>query len=571
MDNEARILLDDTIAFCRRDGQDQRLISMLEQCVPQSLDDEALRIAVPSRFASSYLERQRALIERYLEQIAFMALHLDIEVNPDSMGEAAGGRDVSSEAPAPQPIPVTTVSAHTAPVTAPVTEQPAMAATHLPVTAKEGPVRVKTSVSTEAWRKMMDELKGNEVPKANSHTAVQSSAVSSSPAPGTSTEEYPAVDVNSKFTFDTFVFGDENRHAYQSSLRFAAFAEEPGQCTSLFIYGNSGLGKTHLLFAIKNYLAVERPQLRVKYANSNAYIDDYTRSVGVADIRREADLHGKPSSDGLIMRDYRDADILIIDDIQNVVGKTRSVEFFFQLVDEFIRNGKKIAIASDRAPKDLGLDERLTSRFNAGMLCLVSAPGFEMKYAILKNYYENTICGAQVLGPTGEVPSLLSGMDLQQGHLSKEQLQHMAEISGNNIRELQGFCERCAVLSYEREQAGGALTAEDIDRIADEFFDTAHKVVRPNTIMSVVEEYYHVSHEALISKKRSQDIAFPRHVAAYLTNMMCDMSTTAIGTMLGRDHSTVVNSIKVIEKKEGEDTRFREELQQLKSVIMLKS
>ena len=556
MDNEARILLDDTLAFCRRDNQPERLVRTLDQCIPMSLDDDMFRLAVPTRFAAAYLEKQREVIEGYLEEITFMPLHLELMVD-ESGAVKTPAVETSAAAPAAVPNP--------APASVPAPANPAA--------PKDGNVHVKTSVSAEDWQRMMNEYKANEVPSTKPPVTASQTAqtVAQTEAPSNDEPSYPAVDVNSKFTFDTFVFGDENRHAYQSALRFAAFAEEPGQCQSLFIYGNSGLGKTHLLFAIKNYLAVERPQLRVKYANSNAYIDDYTRSVGVADIRREADLHGKPSSDGLIMRDYRDADILIIDDIQNVVGKTRSVEFFFQLVDEFIRNGKKIAIASDRAPKDLGLDERLTSRFNAGMLCLVSAPGFEMKYAILKNYYENTICGAQVLGPTGEVPSLLSGMDLQQGHLSKEQLQHMAEISGNNIRELQGFCERCAVLSYEREQAGGALTAEDIDRIADEFFDTAHKVVRPNTIMSVVEEYYHVSHEALISKKRSQDIAFPRHVAAYLTNMMCDMSTTAIGTMLGRDHSTVVNSIKVIEKKEGEDTRFREELQQLKSVIMLKS
>lgn len=570
MDNEARILLDDTMAFCRRDGRPERLVRALEQCNPVSLTDEAFHLTVPTRFAAAYLDRQREVIEGYLEEITFMPLHLELSVDEGAVarrpaeapGEPGAGETpagATSPSPAPQSAP-SPRQVPAAPVDIPVHEVP-----------KDGSVHVKTSVSAKDWQRMMSEYKANEVPAAPpapKPAAPADGAADEEPAPDAG---YPAVDVNSKFTFDTFVFGDENRHAYQSSLRFAAFAEEPGQCTSLFIYGNSGLGKTHLLFAIKNYLAVEKPQLRVKYANSNAYIDDYTRSVGIADIKREADRHGKPSSDGLIMRDYRDADILIIDDIQNVVGKTRSVEFFFQLVDEFIRNGKKIAIASDRAPKDLGLDERLTSRFNAGMLCLVSAPGFEMKYAILKNYYENTICGASVLGPEGEVPSLLSGMDLQQGHLSKEQLKHMAEISGNNIRELQGFCERCAVLSYEREQAGGSLTAEDIDRIADEFFDTAHKVVRPNTIMSVVEEYYHVSHEALVSKKRSQDVAFPRHVAAYLTNMMCDMSSGAIGAMLGRDHSTVLSSIKVIEKKEGEDARFREELKQLKNVIMLKS
>ena len=565
MDNEARILLDDTIAFCRRDGQEMRLINMLEQCQPKSLDDESLMLEAPSRFASSYLERQRALIERYLEEITFAPIQLRVSApenenapRPDPVSrrdsakvEMTGAAEERESAPKPNPIPTATTVASAAP--------------------KDGAVKVKNTLSGEAFRRMMQQMKQESHPRPMEKTQAANDGRSEQAAPEQAANEYPAVDVNSKFTFETFVSGDENRHAYQSALRFAAFASEPGQCTSLFIYGNSGLGKTHLLFAIKNYLAAEEPQLRVKYANSGAYIDDYTRSVGVADIKREADRHGKSSSDGLIMRDYRDADILIIDDIQNVVGKTRSVEFFFQLVDEFIRNGKKIAIASDRAPKNLGLDERLTSRFNAGMLCLVSEPGFEMKYAILKNYYENTICGTQALTPAGEMPSLLSGMDLQEGHLSKEQLEHMAEISGNNIRELQGFCERCAGLSYEREQAGRELSAEDIDRIADEFFDTAHKVVRPATIMAVVEEFYHVSHDDLISKKRSKDIAFPRHVAAYLTNTMCDMSLKAVGTMLGRDHSTVISSIKVIMKKEKEDTRFREELEQLKNVILLKS
>ena len=569
MDNEARFLLDDTIAFCRRDGQDQRLLGMLEQCVPQGLDDESLHIAVPSRFAASYLERQRELIERYLEQIAFAPVHLDIAEAPDAMARPAE-KPEAHEHQAPSP----TVAESSTPVrqeTAGATSEQQPATNRIPTAPKDGPVRVKTSVSTETWHRMMNELKGNEVSrKGSAPESVSPMAVMET----TETERvdgYPAVDVNSKFTFDTFVFGDENRHAYQSSLRFAAFAEEPGQCTSLFIYGNSGLGKTHLLFAIKNYLAAAKPNLRVKYANSGTYLNDYMQELEQQNLQRQLDPSARKSSGGLIMSEYRDADILIIDDIQNIIGRTASIEFFFQLVDEFIRNGKKIAIASDRAPKDLGLDERLTSRFNAGMLCLVSAPGFEMKYAILKNYYENTICGAHVLTPEGEVPSLLSGMDLQQGRLSKEQLQHMAENSGNNIRELQGFCERCAGLSYEREQAGEELSAEDIDRIADEFFDTAHKVVRSSTILSVVEEFYHVSHDEIISKKRTKNIAFARHVAAYLANTMCEMSLKSVGAIFGRDHTTVIHSIEVIEKKEGEDARFREELRQLKNVILLKS
>ena len=557
MDNEARILLDDTIAFCRRDEQEQRLINMLEQCRAQALDDKSLTIEAPSRFAASYLERQRDLVERYLEEITFAPMELHVvepkaervsapqENAPRHVDPQAGERRVNEP-----------------PEGAALAEEPKNA--RVETGGKEGAVKVKNTLSGADFRRMMQQMKHEEPAGA---PRMQHVASKSEQQP----EDYPSVDVNSKFTFETFVSGDENRHAYQSSLRFAAFAEDRGQCTSLFIYGNSGLGKTHLLFAIKNYLAQEKPTLRVKYANSGAYITDYMQELELQNIQKQSGQAFKKAHGGPIMSEYRDADILIIDDIQNIIGKTASIEFFFQLVDEFIRSGKKIAIASDRAPKDLGLDERLTSRFNAGMLCLVSAPGFEMKYAILKNYYENTICGGHSITPDGGMPSLLSGMDLQEGHLSKDQLEHMAEISGNNIRELQGFCERCAGLSYEREQAGRELSAEDIDRIADEFFDTAHKVVRPGTIMSVVEEFYHVSHDDLISKKRSKDIVFPRHVAAYLTNTMCDMSLKAVGAMLGRDHSTVISSIKVIMKREKEDTRFREELEQLKNVILLKS
>ena len=569
MDNEARILLDDIIAFCRRDQQEQRLIGMLEQCEARALDDDVLHIAVPSRFAASYLDRQRELIAQYLEEITFAPMSLDITVDtPVSTGTGASptsaAPDQSSEQPAenstPIPSPVSTAAA------------PPAGPSHLPTAVDDAPVRVKTSISTDALRRMMDEFKGNEVAPAKARERKSTSdAGAQSPQASANGTDYPAVDVNSKFTFGSFVFGDENRHAYQSALRFAAFADEPGQCTSLFIYGNSGLGKTHLLFAIKNYLATEKPHLRVKYANSGTYLNDYMQELEQQNLQRQLDPSARKAAGGLIMSEYRDADILIIDDIQNIIGRTASIEFFFQLVDEFIRNGKKIAIASDRAPKDLSLDERLTSRFNAGMLCLVSAPGFEMKYAILKNFYENTICGADSFTPEGEVPSLLSGMDLQEGHLSSDQLKHMAEISGNNIRELQGFCTRCAGLSYEREQAGQELSTEDIDRVADEFFDIAHKVVKSPTVLSVVEEFYHVSHDDIISKKRTQNIAFPRHVASYLINTMCEMSLTATADIFGRDHTTVIHSIEVIEKREREDARFREELKQLRNVILLKS
>ena len=588
MDNEARILLDDVIAFCRRDGRETRLINMLEQCGATGFDDESLTIQVPSRFAYNYLVKHRELIERYLEEISFMPMVLNVVV-------AESGAPSETQAPtaaATPTVPVTAAAASLAPagdglpqraaeVPTSFTEAPASPfAPPEPVTdseptvaapAKSEPisksgVTVRNTVSPEAFRKMMDEMRSQDpTGKRQNVTAPQQPAAAHAPvaaAPAATPEpDAAALDINAKYTFASFVAGDENRHAFNSAMRFAAYAEEPQQCPSLFIYGNSGLGKTHLLFAIRNYLAKEKPYIRVKYANSQAYLDDYMNELGA-----------QRGPGNLIMREYRDADILIIDDVQNIVGKQASVEFFFQLVDSFIREGKKIALASDRAPKDLAMDERLTSRFSSGMLCLVSEPGFEMKYVILKRYYESIIQQDEDLTSMNVDTSLLQALPSSEGKLTDEHLRHMAEISGNNIRSLESFCERCANLSSEREAAGAELTAEDIDRVAKIYFNTAHKIIHVDTVQRVVEEFYHVSHEELVGKRRTANIAFARHVAVYLANNLCEMTTPAIGAEFGgRDHSTVLNSLKVVENKMREDRRIVEDIQNLKNTILLKS
>lgn len=577
MDNEARILLDDVIAFCRRDGRETRLINMLEQCGATGFDDESLTIQVPSRFAYNYLVKQRELIERYLEEISFMPMVLNVVV-------AEGGAPSETQAPTaaaaslapagdglPQraaEVPASFAEAPASPIAPaePVTaSEPTVAAAKSEPTSKSG-VTVRNTVSPEAFRKMMDEMRSQDpTGKRQNVTAPQQPAATHAPvaaAPATTPEpDAAALDINAKYTFASFVAGDENRHAFNSAMRFAAYAEEPQQCPSLFIYGNSGLGKTHLLFAIRNYLAKEKPYIRVKYANSQAYLDDYMNELGA-----------QRGPGNLIMREYRDADILIIDDVQNIVGKQASVEFFFQLVDSFIREGKKIALASDRAPKDLAMDERLTSRFSSGMLCLVSEPGFEMKYVILRRYYESIIQQDEDLTSMNVDTSLLQALPSSEGKLTDEHLRHMAEISGNNIRSLESFCERCANLSSEREAAGAELTAEDIDRVAKIYFNTAHKIIHVDTVQRVVEEFYHVSHEELVGKRRTANIAFARHVAVYLANNLCEMTTPAIGAEFGgRDHSTVLNSLKVVENKMREDRRIVEDIQNLKNTILLKS
>lgn len=574
MDEEASIILGDAIAFCQRDGQDARLINMLGQSRAVSLTEDTLTIEAPSRFAIAQLKKHQPTIEAYLEEIAFAPIALDI-VAPqgpatDSATVAAPAAPlVATAAAATVPVPrAGDVSRETmgevqqapAAPSMPVTSTPAPV-THMPIAHDTTPgedsgIAIKNTLSADDFRRMMNQMKGG-APAKTTHAAAPASPTAAPAAPSEQNTDGAPLAANSKFTFENFVYGPENSHAYRSALKFAALADERGTCTSLFIYGKSGLGKTHLLLAIKNELAEKSPEIKVKYANSQAYLDD---------LMTEFDRQKK--SNAPIMQAYHGVDVLIIDDIQNIIGKRASVDYFFQLMDEFIRNNKKVVIAADRAPKDLSMDERLTSRFNAGMLCFVAEPSYEMKYKILQRYYENTIAAAPEAGDD----SLLAAYGGDGGHLTDEHFKHMAEVSGTNIRELESFCERCAGEAGDREREGGELTFDDIDTIASQYFDTSAKKINVQTVQSVIEEQYGVTHEELIGPRRNANIAKARHIAIYLAIEMCEMTTTAVGAEFGnRNHSTVSTSYKKVQKMIQEDRTVTEDLKSLRDKITLRS
>lgn len=574
MDEEASIILGDAIAFCQRDGQDARLINMLGQSRAVSLTEDTLTIEAPSRFAIAQLKKHQPTIEAYLEEIAFAPIALDIVAPQSATADSAA-------ATAPAASPVATAAAATIPApragdvsretmgeaqqapaaaSGPVTSTPAPV-THMPIAHDTTPgedsgIAIKNTLSADDFRRMMNQMQGG-APAKTAHAAAPVPSTAAPTAPAEQNTDGAPLAANSKFTFENFVYGPENSHAYRSALKFAALADERGTCTSLFIYGKSGLGKTHLLLAIKNELAEKSPEIKVKYANSQAYLDD---------LMTEFDRQKK--SNAPIMQAYHGVDVLIIDDIQNIIGKRASVDYFFQLMDEFIRNNKKVVIAADRAPKDLSMDERLTSRFNAGMLCLVAEPSYEMKYKILQRYYENTIAAA----PEAGNDSLLAAYGGDGGHLTDEHFKHMAEVSGTNIRELESFCERCAGEAGDREREGGELTFDDIDTIASQYFDTSAKKINVQTVQSVIEEQYGVTHEELIGPRRNANIAKARHIAIYLAIEMCEMTTTAVGAEFGnRNHSTVSTSYKKVQKMIQEDRTVTEDLKSLRDKITLRS
>lgn len=574
MDEEASIILGDAIAFCQRDGQDARLINMLGQSRAVSLTEDTLTIEAPSRFAIAQLKKHQPTIEAYLEEIAFAPIALDIVAPQSAAADSAtaavpAAPPAATAAAAPAPAPrAGDVSRETmgeaqqppAAPSSPMTSTPAPVA-HMPIAHDTTPgedsgIAIKNTLSADDFRRMMNQMKGG-APAKTTHAAAAASPMAAPAAPAEQNTDGAPLAANSKFTFENFVYGPENSHAYRSALKFAALADERGTCTSLFIYGKSGLGKTHLLLAIKNELAEKSPEIKVKYANSQAYLDD---------LMTEFDRQKK--SNAPIMQAYHGVDVLIIDDIQNIIGKRASVDYFFQLMDEFIRNNKKVVIAADRAPKDLNMDERLTSRFNAGMLCLVAEPSYEMKYKILQRYYENTIAAAPEAGDD----SLLAAYGGDGGHLTDEHFKHMAEVSGTNIRELESFCERCAGEAGDREREGGELTFDDIDTIASQYFDTSAKKINVQTVQSVIEEQYGVTHEELIGPRRNANIAKARHIAIYLAIEMCEMTTTAVGAEFGnRNHSTVSTSYKKVQKMIQEDRTVTEDLKSLRDKITLRS
>lgn len=569
MDEEASIILGDAIAFCQRDGQDARLINMLGQSRAVSLTEDTLTIEAPSRFAIAQLKKHQPTIEAYLEEIAFAPIALNIVAPQGAATDNAAAvapvvppatPATVAETPAREPR-VDNVSRETTP-TAPASVAPAPAATHMPIAHDATPgedsgIAIKNTLSADDFRRMMNQMKGGTAAKIVKPASTSPASAPAAAAPAEQNTDGAPLAANSKFTFENFVYGPENSHAYRSALKFAALADERGTCTSLFIYGKSGLGKTHLLLAIKNELAEKSPEIKVKYANSQAYLDD---------LMTEFDRQKK--SNAPIMQAYHGVDVLIIDDIQNIIGKRASVDYFFQLMDEFIRNNKKVVIAADRAPKDLSMDERLTSRFNAGMLCLVAEPSYEMKYKILQRYYENTIAAAPEAGDD----SLLAAYGGDSGHLTDEHFRHMAEVSGTNIRELESFCERCAGEAGDREREGGELSFDDIDTIASQYFDTSAKKINVQTVQSVIEEQYGVTHEELIGPRRNANIAKARHIAIYLAIEMCEMTTTAVGAEFGnRNHSTVSTSYKKVQKMIQEDRTVTEDLKSLRDKITLRS
>jgi len=327
--------------------------------------------------------------------------------------------------------------------------------------------------------------------------------------------------LNPKYTFDTFIVGDSNRHAHATCL---AVADLPAQdnFNPLFLYGNSGLGKTHLMQSIGNYILQKNMDTNVLYVTS----EDFTNEI-IESIRSHTTNEFREK--------YRNVDVLLIDDVQFIKDKDSTQMEFFNTFNTLYNNNKQIILSSDRPPKEIKtLDERLISRFECGIPIDIHEPDYETRMAILKNKAEmNHITG-----------------------IPEEVFVYIAENVTNNIRELEGALNRLRVYP---DLFNENITLENAkDTLKDIINKDTSVTITPDLIIKNVSEHMGISEDDIRSKKRSQDIAIARQIVMYLCRKLTVLALRSIGNSVGcKDHSTVISGIKRIEEKISDDPSFK--------------
>ena len=363
------------------------------------------------------------------------------------------------------------------------------------------------------------------------------SAVAETPAavarPAPTLRESPDAELNPKYTFDLFVIGSSNRFAHAAAL---AVAEAPAQAYNpLFIYGGTGLGKTHLLQAIGHYVRQHSRRLTTRYVTSELFMNEFIDAVRDRGARIEG-----------FKRRYRNYDILLVDDIQFIEGKERIQEEFFHTFNSLYEGGAQIVLTSDRPPREIAtLEERLRSRFEWGLLTDIQAPDLETRIAILRKRVETE--GLAVEDP--EVLTFIAG-----------------RVSAN-IRELEGALTRVVAFSSLTDRPLTVELAEDVLRDVYPQGEAAPEVTIPR-IQEAVSQRFGVTLDELVSPRRSQAVAYPRQVAMYLSRELTDASLPMIGKEFGgRDHTTVIHAKDKITRLIREDRSVYNLVQELTARI----
>lgn len=328
--------------------------------------------------------------------------------------------------------------------------------------------------------------------------------------------------LNPKYTFDTFVVGGNNNFAHAASL---AGAESPGEVYNpLFLYGGVGLGKTHLMHSIAHFILDKNPKKKVLYVTSETFTNE------LIDALRNGKTAGNESA-MLNFRDkYRNIDVLLIDDIQFIIGKESTQEEFFHTFNHLHTLGKQIIISSDKPPKDIEtLESRLRTRFEWGLIADISSPDYETRMAILQKKIE---------------------LDhLEKYNIKNDVLDYIAANVKSNIRELEGSLNKLIALYKLNNNNNPIDIALAAEALKDIISSDNRREVTPELILDIVADHFGITVADLKSKKRDSEIAVPRQICMYLMRTMTDTALKGIGAVLGgKDHSTVKYGVEKIAK-----------------------
>ena len=346
----------------------------------------------------------------------------------------------------------------------------------------------------------------------------------------TNSESYTNTFLNPKYTFDNFVVGNNNKFAQAAAQ---AVAQSPATAYNpLFIYGGVGLGKTHLMHAIGNYILQNNPSSKILYVTSEKFINELVNSIKDANYKNE-----------LFRNKYRNIDVLLIDDIQFIAGKKTGQEEFFHTFNALHESGKQIIISSDKPPRDIPLlEDRLKSRFEWGLLADISMPDYETRLAILRKkvQLENILIDDYILSV-------------------------IATKIDSNIRELEGALNK--IIAYA-SLTHSPITIEMAEKAINDIVLQKEKIISADYIQEIVSKYFNIDKKDLISAKKSNDIVYPRQIAMYLCRAVAQMSFPKIGDEFGkRDHTTVMHAYKKIEQEIKENTNTKLIVDSVKNII----
>jgi len=338
--------------------------------------------------------------------------------------------------------------------------------------------------------------------------------------------------LNSNYTFDTFVVGSNNRFAHSASL---AVAESPGEAYNpLYIYGGPGLGKTHLMHSIGHFILERNPDAKIICVTSEEFTNEVIESI----------RSGNAAAMNKFREKYRTIDVLMIDDVQFIIGKESTQEEFFHTFNALHSAGKQIILTSDKPPKEMEtLEERIRSRFEWGLMADIGTPDYETRMAILRKKIE-----------------------ADEMNLSDEILNYIATNIKSNIRELEGALNKLLAYSnLEKTDITMEIAQKELQNIIT---PDKPKEITPQLIIEVVSEHFQISLDQMISKNRSKDIARPRQIAMYLCKNMTDTPLDSIGALLGgRDHSTIIHGVQKISDEYESDETTRSLIDTIKKKI----